>query len=61
MSTSKWDKNKWEEGQAAEEKVTLSNFHYVASQVDFCDMLALWVVGRPGALAHLAMSWQQPA
>ena len=61
MSTSKWDKNKWEEGQAAAAKVTLGNFHYIARQADFCDVLALWVESRLGALAHLAMSWQQPA
>lgn len=57
MSTSKWDKNKWE-GQAAAAKVTLGNFHHIARQADFCDVPALWVGSRLGALAHLAVSWQ---
>jgi len=54
MSTSKWVKNQWEEGQAAEEKETLSSSHY---QTDSCEALAPLAAGRLGALAHLAVSW----
>lgn len=63
MSTSKWDTNQWEEGQAAEEKVTLSDSHHTAGRAGFCEVLVRWVGAdwEPGALPHLAVSWQQPA